>query len=88
MIKILHTADWHLDSPLNLGNESQARLLKNALAQIPAKIAAICKAQGCDLALLSGDLLDGAHSAGTLENLEEILDTDEVLSQYKFYFSQ
>ena len=26
--------------------------------------------------------------AGTLENLEEILDTDEVLSQYKFYFSQ
>lgn len=26
--------------------------------------------------------------AGTLENLEEILDSDEVLSQYKFYFSQ
>ena len=26
--------------------------------------------------------------AGALENLEDILDTDEVLSQYKFYFSQ
>jgi DNA repair exonuclease SbcCD nuclease subunit len=73
MIKILHTADWHLDSPLNMANEAQARLLRDALAQIPGKIAAICKAQGCDLVLLPGDLLDGAHSAGTLENLKEAL---------------
>ena len=71
MIKILHTADWHLDSPLNMANASQARLLRDALAQIPGKIAAICKAQGCDLVLLPGDLLDGAHSAGTLETLKE-----------------
>lgn len=73
MIKILHSADWHLDSPLLLQNPDQTRHLRQALAGIPEKVTAICRAQGCDLMLLSGDLLDGAASADTLRRLKTAL---------------
>ena len=44
MIKILHSADWHLDAPL-LGKEE----LKKALASVPVKLANLCKEENCDL---------------------------------------
>ena len=62
MIKILHSADWHLDSPLQGRTVEQASRLRRELLQIPGKLAALCKEQGCDLVLLSGDLFDGAYS--------------------------
>ena len=71
MIKILHSADWHLDSPLNFRDEAQARFLRETLAKVPGKLVALCKEQGCDLVLLSGDLLDGAYTAHTVENLKQ-----------------
>ncbi|MBR7123010.1 MAG: metallophosphoesterase [Oscillospiraceae bacterium] len=73
MIKILHSADWHLDSPLLFRNPEQSRLLRNALRQIPGKIAALCKQEGCDMMLLSGDLFDGAYSADTLQAVKTAL---------------
>ena len=73
MIKILHSADWHLDSPLLLRNPEQSRYLRNALSQIPGKIAALCQEQNCDIMLLSGDLFDGAYTAGTLQILRNAL---------------
>ena len=62
MIKLLHSGDWHLDSPLQGRTEEQAGALRRELLKIPGKIAALCKAQNCDLVLLSGDLFDGAYT--------------------------
>ena len=56
-MKILHSADWHLDAPLQ-GYEE----LKDALLSIPARIAQLCQKEDCDLVLLSGDLFDGAYT--------------------------
>lgn len=78
MIKILHSADWHLDSPLGLKDAHQARKLKEELAKIPQKIAALVKTQHCDLVLLSGDLLDGAASAATVASLKQAFRDMEV----------
>ena len=68
MIKILHSADWHLDAPL-LGKEE----LKKALASVPVKLANLCKEENCDLVLLSGDLFDGAPSADSVAALKKAL---------------
>ena len=65
MIKILHSGDWHLDSPFQGRTEAQSAYLRRELLQIPGKIAAICKEENCDLVLLSGDLFDGAYTQGT-----------------------
>lgn len=73
MIKILHSADWHLDSPLVFRNAEQARYLREALSQIPGKIAALCKEEHCDLMLLAGDLFDGNANTATLQKLKRAL---------------
>lgn len=73
MIKILHSADWHLDSPLLFRDPRQTRFLRDALAEIPEKITALCKQEQCDLMLLAGDLFDGAYTAGTLQQLKAAL---------------
>ena len=74
MIKILHSADWHLDSPLLFRNPEQTQFLRKALSQIPQKVAAICREQHCDMMLLSGDLFDGPYTADTLQNLRSALE--------------
>lgn len=68
MIKILHSADWHMDSPMLSGQS-----LRRALLEIPGKVAEACKKHGCDLMLLSGDLFDGACSADSLQALKSAL---------------
>ncbi len=59
MIKILHTADWHLDSAFAALTGAQAaqrrREQRAALEQLTALAA------GCDLVLLAGDLFDSAR---------------------------
>ena len=61
-MKILHSADWHLDSAFVGRTAQQAQYLRAELLKIPDKVAALCKAEGCDLLLLSGDLFDGAYT--------------------------
>lgn len=74
MIKILHSADWHLDSPLMLRSAAQAEPLRAALHRIPEQIAALCKQHRCDLLLLSGDLFDGPYAADTLHLVQNALE--------------
>ena len=57
-MKILHTADWHLDAPL-VGHGPQ---LRKALESVPGKIFEICRNEQCDAVLIAGDLFDGAYS--------------------------
>ena len=78
MIKILHSADWHLDSPLLFRNPEQTRYLRQALCAIPRQIVALCKEENCDLMLLAGDLFDGAYQAGTLQELKAALEEVRV----------
>lgn len=61
-MKILHSADWHLDSPLVGKSAEFADMLRKELLQIPDRVAAVCTAEGCDLMLLAGDLFDGSYT--------------------------
>ena len=61
-MKLLHSADWHLDSPIQGRTEAQSAQLRTALLSLPGKIAAVCKAERCDLMLLSGDIFDGPYT--------------------------
>jgi len=68
LIKLLHSADWHLDAPLQLGGA-----LRDELAKIPEKVVSLCQEQGCQMLLLSGDLFDGVPTPDTVHNLKRCL---------------
>ena len=72
-LKILHSADWHLDSPFAGFSEEQRRFLKEEQRKIPGKIADLCRREDCDLILLAGDIFDGEATRETLDILKEAL---------------
>ncbi len=72
-MKILHSADLHLDSAFTGRSPEAVARLRRELLRIPGKIAAICKEQGCDLLLLSGDLFDGPWTAESVHALKSAL---------------
>lgn len=74
MIKILHSADWHLDSPIQGRTEAQTALLKQALLRIPRQVAQAAKAEKCDLMLLSGDLFDGKATPESIQAAADALE--------------
>ena len=72
MLKILHAADFHLDSPFAALSEEQAALRRKEQRQLLTDLAEA--AEGADLILLPGDLLDsGVCHAETAEALESFL---------------
>ncbi len=73
MIKILHSADWHLDAPM--GGDAQ---LRHALLQVPEQVARVCREEGCDLVLLSGDLFDGQPGKESLQCCKKALEAMAV----------
>lgn len=73
MIKILHSADWHLDAPLQGRTPEQHSALRKALLSVPEKLAALCRQENCDLCLLSGDLFDGAYTQESYRALYDAL---------------
>ena len=77
-MKILHSADWHLDSPILGRSEDQAQLLRRHLLQLPGKIAGICRAEHCDMMLLAGDLFDGPWSSDSIRVLKDALEEAAV----------
>lgn len=78
MIKLLHSADWHLDSPIQGRTEEQTSLLKQALRQLPHQVVRTAIAEGCDLMLLSGDLFDGPCSPESLRALADALEEADM----------
>ncbi|SMH51154.1 DNA repair exonuclease [Maritimibacter sp. HL-12] len=81
MVKILHTADIHLDSPLKslaLRNESLRDSIRSATRLAFARIIDSALAEGVAALLIAGDLYDGAQRsaktaaflAGQLERLQ------------------
>ncbi len=68
-MKILHTADWHLDAPLQgYGDE-----LRRQLAAVPEKLLELCREEGCDMVLIAGDVFDGAYTPYTAKCLRDVL---------------
>ena len=71
MIKILHAADLHLDSPFSGLSPEQAALRRKEQRQLPARLAELARIYGCDLFLLAGDIFDGESvSPETVEALQ------------------
>lgn len=73
-MKILHSADWHLDSPLVGYSDEQANYLRSELLKIPDKVVSLCKKEKCDLLLLAGDLFDGAYTNESLRSVRFALE--------------
>ena len=73
-MKILHSADLHLDAPFTGRTDEETRLLRQALIRIPGQLADLCRREGCDLVLLSGDLFDGKWSRGSYQALYNALE--------------
>lgn len=72
-LKILHSADWHLDTPFTGVTPEQQAYLKEAQRKIPAMVADLCRRENCDLMLLAGDLFDGAATRESVDNLKRVL---------------
>lgn len=73
-LKILHAADWHLDSPFSSLPPETGALLRQAQRGLPDLIAEVCRREKCDLILLAGDLFDGRPSRQTLERVKRALE--------------
>ena len=71
LIKILHSADWHLDAGFSGCTDAQTAMLRQELTQVPARLARLCRQEGCDLVLLSGDLF---HSPGRAASFRAVYD--------------
>ena len=56
-MRILHSADLHLDTPFT--HRAQAQYLREQLLLVPDQLARLCRKEACDLVLLAGDLFDG-----------------------------
>lgn len=78
MIKLLHSADWHLDSPIQGRTPEQTQLLRSALLALPGKLAALCRREGCQMMLLAGDLFDGPYTADSLLAVRQALEESAV----------
>ena len=73
-LKILHSGDFHLDSPFAGLPENLRALLRQAQHRLPEELARLCREQQADLVLLAGDLFDGPYRPETARNLAELLE--------------
>ena len=77
-MKILHSADWHLDAPMTGYSDAQTEVLRRELRKIPEKIAKLCLAENCDLLILAGDLFDGAYTRESLTAVRTALKSVQI----------
>ena len=74
MIKLLHAADLHLDSPFDGLPEAKAAQRRIEQRELLGRISDLARDQQVQLVLLSGDLLDSDSAYGeTAEELVRIL---------------
>ena len=73
-MKILHSADLHLDAPFTGRTAEQTQKLKQALLRVPQRLAELCRRERCDLVLLAGDLFDGPWSRESYQALYAALE--------------
>lgn len=62
MIKLIHGADLHLDSPFSGLTPEQAAARRQEQRELLDRLAGLARERGADLLLLSGDLLDSSRT--------------------------
>ena len=72
-LKILHSADWHMDSPFTGFDPDRQAYLKAEQRKIPGRIAELCRRENCDLVLLSGDIFDSPTCRDSAEIVRNAL---------------
>lgn len=77
-LKILHSADWHMDAAFGAFSEEQRQLLRREQLKIPGKIAEICRREKCDLMLLAGDIFDGIPTREGIDAVKRALEACDV----------
>lgn len=79
MIKLLHAADLHLDSPFSGLTPEEASRRRQAQRETLSILPQLCRSEGCDAVLLAGDLFDTERVyTDTLEYLCENLAACQV----------
>lgn len=79
MRKLLHGADFHLDSPFAALTPEAAQARRRLQRRLPLELAALCKREKCDLVLLAGDLFDsGRVTPESVEALQQGLEACAV----------
>lgn len=73
MIRILHAADLHLDSPFGSLPREPADFCRNRQRMLPDMLADLCGDRNCDLLLLAGDIFDGTPKPETVNTLYRAL---------------
>lgn len=73
-MKILHSADLHLDAPFTGRSPAQTEHLRHALQRVPGQLAELCRRESCDLVLLAGDLFDGPWTRDSYQALYAALE--------------
>jgi DNA repair exonuclease SbcCD nuclease subunit len=77
-LKILHTADWHLDSPFGAFQETQRSTLRRELRKVPGRLVELAHKEQVDLVLLAGDIFDGVASRESIDLMRHTLREFEV----------
>ena len=72
-LRILHTADWHMDSPFGGFPAQQRAWLRNEQRKLPGKIADLARRENCDLVLISGDVFDSPDARESISLVREAL---------------
>lgn len=73
MIKFLHAADLHLDSPFDALPDALAAQRRSEQRGLLLRLAELCESEKPDIVLLAGDLLDSEHAYHeTTELLQEV----------------
>ena len=72
-LKILHSADWHMDTAFASFSAQQRRFLRQKQLELPEKIAEVCVRENCDLVLLAGDVFDGVPGREAVEAVKAAL---------------
>lgn len=77
-LRLLHSGDFHLDSPFRGFDRERGELLRRESLALPGKIAGLCRREGCELLLLAGDIFDGRPTRESLDALKDALEEVRV----------
>ena len=77
-MRLLHSADWHLDAPMSGKTPEQTQVLRQELLSVPEKIVTLCRELSCELLLLSGDLFDGNYTKESYQVVYRALESVKI----------
>lgn len=85
MVKILHTADMHLDSPFTLVNAAMSEARRSDLRSAFSALMMYVKDNKIDLVLIAGDMFE--HEYATKETVSMVIKEFEKVPECKFVIS-